>query len=192
MKRLPPALAVLLLLATPAAAQDVRTGFEAYLRGDYAAALHAWRPLADQGEAAAQSHLGNLHREGRGVAQDDGEAVKWYRKAADQGYGDAQNNLGQMYALGRGAPQNDAEAVAWYRKAADHGHAIAQANLGFMYTNGRGVPQDLVQAHKWFNLAAAQGNKTAVKNQDIIAKLLTSAQIAEARKLARAWKAKPQ
>jgi uncharacterized protein len=39
---------------------------------------------------------------GRGVSQDDAEAVKWYRKAAEQGYPAAQFNLGEMHRQGRG------------------------------------------------------------------------------------------
>jgi TPR repeat protein len=67
-------------------------------RGDYAAALRLWRPLADQGDAAAQYNLGLMYVDGHGVAQDDAAAVSWFRKAADQGYADAQYNLGLMYA----------------------------------------------------------------------------------------------
>jgi uncharacterized protein len=34
--------------------------------------------------------------EGRGVARDYAEAVRWYRKAAEQGDADAQCDLGNM------------------------------------------------------------------------------------------------
>ena len=37
---------------------------------------------------------------GRGVPQDDAEAVRWYRLAADQGYVPALINLGNMYETG--------------------------------------------------------------------------------------------
>jgi hypothetical protein len=37
----------------------------------------------------------------------------------------------------------------------------------------------------WFNIAASSGDTDAVKKRDIIAKRMTSAQIAEAQKLAR-------
>ena len=46
-----------------------------------------------------------MYDNGRGVPQDDTEAVKWYRKAAEQGHAEAQNNLGVMYLNGRGVPQ---------------------------------------------------------------------------------------
>jgi len=59
-----------------------------------------WRARAEAGEAIAQYNLGVLYAVGRGVPQDDAEAVRWYRLAAEQGDADAQNNLGFMYANG--------------------------------------------------------------------------------------------
>ena len=51
---------------------------------------------AAQGDDYAQHNLGVMYSFGRGVAQDDAEAVRWYRKAAEQGNADA------MRALARG------------------------------------------------------------------------------------------
>ena len=187
-----------LLLASPARGQEAAPtqvlkellAASAYLRGDYARALRLWRPLAEQGHAAAQANLGSMYRNGEGVPQDDAEAVNWYRKAAEQGFAQAQNNLGFMYDNGTGVPLDDAEAVNWYRRAAEQGLASAQNNLGLSYANGEGVGQDYVQAHMWLNLAGAQGDKRAAKFRDIAAKRMTPAQIAEAQKLALEWKPK--
>ena len=45
-----------------------------------------------------------MYANGRGVEQDDAEAVKWYRLAAEQGDADAQANLGTMaYHNGKGS-----------------------------------------------------------------------------------------
>jgi len=44
----------------------------------------ALRVLAEQGNADAQFTLGVMYDNGRGVPQDDTEAVRWYRLAADQ------------------------------------------------------------------------------------------------------------
>ena len=78
---------------------------------------------------------------------------------------------------------------------AEQGLASAQYNLGVMYDEGQGVPQDYVQAHMWFSLAAAglppgEDRNSAAEYRDIVAKLLTAAQIAEAQRLAREWKPK--
>jgi TPR repeat protein len=60
-----------------------------------------------------------------------------------------------------------------------------------MYAQGQGVPQDLVRAYMWLCLSATQGDENAIKNQAIAKGLMTPAQIADAQKLAREWKATP-
>ena len=104
--------------------------------------IDALRARAEQGDARAQSRLGNMYRYGEGVPQDDAEAVRWYRLAAEQGYASAQTRLGVMHFEGRGVMQDFAEAARWYRRAADQGEVHAQFFLGGLYTTGRGVPQD--------------------------------------------------
>ena len=83
-----------------------------------------------------------------------------------------------------------ATAFRLWRPLADQGNPRAQVNLGFMYNNGQGVPQNYVQAHKWFKLAGAGGDEDGRKNRDIVAKVMTPAQIAEAQRLALEWKLK--
>ena len=158
---------------------------------NYAEAMKWYRLAAEQGDADAQTSLGYMYGNGEGVPQNYAEAMKWYRLAAEQGDADAQTSLGSMYDNGAGAPQNYDEAMKWYRLAAEQGNALAQYSLGSMYDNGDGVRQDYVSAHMWFNLAAAQGSKDATKERDKLAADMTPAQIAEAQKLAREWKAKP-
>ena len=178
------------LLAGP-----VEDAVAAYQKGDYATALRLLRPLAAQGDAAAQYNLGLMYDEGRGVTRDDAQAVNWYRKAADQGDANAQNNLGFMYAEGRGVAQDYTQSADWFRKATEKDLAVAQYNLGLMYNKGQGVAQDYVLAYMWINLAAARmppgGENTrenAVKARDGIAAKMTPEQIAEAQRLAREWK----
>jgi len=166
-----------------------QAGVNAYNRGDYQTALKKFLPLADQGDAGAQTYLGVMYAEGQGVPQDYVEAQKWYRRAADQGHTRAQTNLGSMYGKGLGVPQDDAEALKWYRRAADQGFAAAQANLGVMNYEGKGEPKDYVLAYMWLILAARQ-DANFVEARDIIAEKLTPDQLAEAQRLAREWKAK--
>jgi hypothetical protein len=55
-----------------------------------------------------------MYDRGEGVAQDYGEAVKWYRLAAEQGEATAQSNLGAMYYDGgKGVPEDYVKAYAW-------------------------------------------------------------------------------
>ncbi len=163
-----------------------------------AEAVKWYHKVAEQSVAEAQTEkslLGVVYRKAKGGPHDDAEAVKWYRKAAEQGDGDAQFNLALMYYNGLYVPQDYAEAAKWYRKAAEQGHAKAQYNLDLMYGKGLGVSQDEAQAHMWFNLAASryppgEDRDRVVKNRDIIAKMMTQAQISEAQKLAREWRPK--
>ena len=104
--------------------------------------IDALRARAEQGDAEAQLTLGFMYENGRGVPQDDAEAVRLYRLAAEQGHAPAQYNLGAMYAEGHGVPQDDVEAVRWWRLAAAQGNAGGQGFLGVMYATGGGVPQD--------------------------------------------------
>jgi TPR repeat protein len=79
-------------------------------------------------------------------------------------------------------------AVRVIRPLAEQCNATAQYNLGVFYDNGLGVPQDQLSAYMWFSLSAAQGKEGAATFRDLIARLMTSAQIAEAQKLAHEWK----
>ena len=146
----------IMALAVPANAGPLEEGVAAYQRGDYAAAMKFWRPLAEQGHAKAQAGLGFMYRNSNGVPQDYVEAVKWYRMAADQG------------------------------------DEFAQYDLGVMHSKGQGVPRDFLTAHMWLSLAAAQGNKVAQEGREIMAKLLTPDELAEAQRMAREWMAKHQ
>jgi TPR repeat protein len=151
---------------------------------NYVQALEWYRKAVNQGLAEAQNNLGLMFDNGNGVARNSAEAVKWYRLSAAQGYALAQYNLGFSYHKGEGVEQDYALALEWYRKAVNQGLAAAQNNLGVMYESGEGVEQDYVQALKWYNLSAAQGYETAKTNRDALAALMTSAQIAEAQRLA--------
>ena len=62
-----------------------------------------------------------MYSHGRGVPQDDQEAVKWYRRAAEQGEDSAQYNLASMYVSGNGVPQDYVFAHMWANLAASQG-----------------------------------------------------------------------
>jgi hypothetical protein len=90
--------------------------------------------------------------------------------------------------------------TAWSRAAegGDHGVAIWLAEL---YENGQGGDKDYVEAYKWYDMAAAihaaeidklppgaiENNQQEINYRDYIARQLTTAQIADAQKLAPEW-----
>ena len=55
-------LAVLLGSAGVSASADFQKGLTAYESGDYATALREWTPLAQQGNADVQYHLGLIYQ----------------------------------------------------------------------------------------------------------------------------------
>ena len=117
--------------------------------------LSALERQAANGNAEAQTNLGDLYYDGRGVPKDYDQAALWFRKAAEQGNADAQLSLGYLYLDGEGVPQDATQAAAWSRKAADQGNARAQWLLGGLYLDGQGVPQDYAESYFWYDLAAA-------------------------------------
>lgn len=171
---------------------NIKTGENAYHRGEYATAMRELAPLAKQGNAVAQYHLGLLYSNGQSVPKDDAQARQWYEKAATQGHVGAQVNLGILYDYGRGGPQDFKMAVRWYRRSAEQGNDLAQRRLGLLYERGDGVPKDFVQAYMWYKLGAANGGKSGAIMRDELAARMTSDQLAEAKSLARDWKPKPK
>jgi len=181
--------------AEPVAGVDA--AYDAFRKGDPAAALRLSQPLAEQGDARAQTLMGLLHYLGRGATRDFAEARRWFVRAAEQGEPEAPFRLAGMYFDGRGVPQDFEQAAKWYRTAADRNNPHAQYNLGILYLNGRGVPKNKVMAHMWFNLAAANfpasdaGNRdAATRNRDMVGRDMSHEEILEAQKLAREWKPK--
>jgi TPR repeat protein len=123
------------------------------------------------------SRLGTMYEEGRGVHQEDGEAVAWYREAARGGDVRAMYKLGVFYekkgfrsqALeqrhGRIAPgpasgnQDYRTAAMWYEAAAHYHYDAAKINLGYLYQNGLGVRRDLNAARILLAQAAMSGDE---------------------------------
>ena len=185
---------VALALLGVAAAGPLEDGRAAYRRGDDATAMRLLLPLAEAGDAGAQTDLGWMYATGRGAPQDYAQALAWRRRAADQGNAAAEFSLGIMRQQGQGAPQDFAEAARWIRKAAEQGHAGAQLSLGLIYREGRGAPQDYAQAYMWFSLASLASDADirirGSENRDALAARMTPAEIAEAQRMAREWKPK--
>ena len=88
------------------------------------------RLQAEQGDARAQTELGERYEDGRGVKQNHEVAGAWFRRAAEQGHARGQGNLGELYYAGRGVPRDDEVARTWFRLAAAQGNARGQNGLG--------------------------------------------------------------
>ncbi len=109
---------------------------------------------------------GLAYAEGRGVPQDDAQALVWLRKAADQGSADAQGVLGKMYRDGRGVPQDYVRAHMWLNLAASLSDDVTR-QLAVK------VRDDMRQE--------------AAKARDEVAAKMTPFQIVEAQRMAGEW-----
>lgn len=90
-----------------------------YNLGDYKTAARELKGLANQGNAIAQTLLGDMYYKGQGVPQDYKLALEWYLRAAEQGDTNAQYNLGLMYYNGSGVQQDLIQAYIWINLAAN-------------------------------------------------------------------------
>ena len=94
-----------------------------------------------------------MYADGRGVPQDDAEAVRWYRLAAAQGLALAQCNLGIMYDNGRGVPQDDVSAHMWFNLATATGDEDARKgreNVAARMTRKQ-IAEAQARAREWAN-----------------------------------------
>lgn len=73
-------------------------------------AAELYETAANAGLTQAQTRLGMLYADGKGVPQSDEKAVEWLTRAAQQGYADAGRKLAMLYAYGKAEPP---KAYAW-------------------------------------------------------------------------------
>jgi len=76
---------LLLCLQGNVMASSLYDGVIAYNSGKYEKAYQLWATLAQEGDHRAQYNLGTLYNTGKGVPQNEAEAIKWFQMAADQG-----------------------------------------------------------------------------------------------------------
>ena len=126
-------------------------------------AIKWYQISAKIGYVHAQTHLGNIYRDGIIVKKSDKKALKWFSAAAVQKDNAALFSLGRMYELGtRATPKSFKKALTFYKKAAAKGHASSQYNLAAMYSRGDGVRSNNKIAEKYQLKAAAQGDTDAM------------------------------
>jgi uncharacterized protein len=153
LKLLASGLTIALAMIGTSASADVKTGVDAWSRGDYPAAIKEWRPLAINGDADAQFNLGQAYKLGRGVPVDFKLAEGWYRKAADQGHFQAEDNLGLILFQNGDRPK----AMPYIEKSANRGEPRAQYVYATALFNGDLAKKDWVRAYALMTRASANG-----------------------------------
>ncbi len=175
--------------ASPAQSAEVKTGVDAWSRGDYDAAVKAWRGPAEAGDADAQFNLGQAYKLGRGVPADPTQAEQWYGKAAAQGHYQAEENYGlTLFQNGKRA-----EAAPWLEKAAMRGAPRAQLVYGTMLFNGDGgLAKDWVRAYALLTRASGSGLPQAGATLAEMDKYIPEDQRRKGLELARQYQAQAQ
>lgn len=112
-----------------ARADALGAGTGAFNRGDYNSAARLLLPLAERGNARAQSMVGFMYATGQGLPQAYDAAGYWYRLAAEQGDPTSQYLLGLAYDKGQGVPQDDVAAYKWLNLAAAHAPKKTRENF---------------------------------------------------------------
>ncbi len=122
--------------------------------------LEALRSRASGGDDKAQLDLALRLRDGKGIAKDDAEAMRWAHRAADSGNADAMDFVGAAYLRGSMITGNPQIALGYF-KAAAMDSAQAAFNLGQCYFGAQGTEQDVPKALDWWKKAAARGHGRA-------------------------------
>jgi TPR repeat protein len=102
-----------------------RNGLTAFNDGSYTRAQEAWVPLAEAGDARAQTGLGFMYYSGRGVPRDSVRAAEFFQRAAEQGEPTAQLFLALMHFKSDGVPMNAPLAMMWVELAMAGGQVEA-------------------------------------------------------------------
>ena len=148
---------VIAVLSLSMAAQpllaDVKTGVDAWTRGEYDKAVKEWRDPALKGDADAQFNMGQAYKLGRGVKMDLDVAADWYLRAARQGHMQASDSYGHLLHY-RGKVT---EALPYLQGSADRGDPRSQYLLGTELFNGNNTPKDWVKAYAYMTRASSAG-----------------------------------
>jgi len=109
---------------------------------DYGKAARLCHKSAPEDYMGCQYILGYVYHFGKGVQQDDGQAVYWYRMAARSGFSAANRNLcGLNLKWGKWA-----EALKWCQSSVDAGEESSHFGLAQIYAYGWGVAADYKKA----------------------------------------------
>ena len=122
---------------------------------------------ATHGTPHEQLSLAYNYRDGKGIAQDYDEAMRWAHLAAESGNADALDFIGWMYFRGLGVKQNSTTAFGYFKAASQDSKAGAW-NLGQCYFGGQGVEQDIPKALEIWEKAADKGHGRAASTAAMV------------------------
>jgi TPR repeat protein len=128
----------------------------------YPSALERFLPLAESGNAEAQTKIASMYLLGYGVLKEYPTALRWLAPAKAADYPEANYWYGICLLNGYGLQKTPESSVTWFEKAAKQGYVEAQSVLGIMYMEGIGVKRDYATAYAWNSQAANNGHPVAM------------------------------
>lgn len=174
---------------------DLAGGLAAYEDGRCDEAVSALTPVAEAGDAAAQTALGDLYMNKDRRCQDwtrnARKAEPWYLLAARSGNTEAQRQLIAIYDV-EFAETDRGQSTKWIANLAALGGANDLYELATRRQRAEGVAYDRVLAHAFFLMASRRPDKA--EGVDLAAILergaaeMSPEQLAEAESIATAWK----
>ncbi len=113
---------------------------------------------AEQSHTRAQSSIGDMYLQGKGVKYDQQQAFNWSMKAAKKG-----DPLGKVYVnltspFSKKSQEDYQYIFKWTLEGAKLGSVDACAKIGNMYYYGQGVNRNHKKAFDWHFKAAKKGN----------------------------------
>lgn len=129
---------------------------------EYPSALARFLPLAESGNAEAQTKIAAMYLLGYGVIKDYSTALRWLAPAKAADYPEANYWYGICLLNGYGLQKAPESSVTWFEKAAKQGYVEAQSVLGIMYMEGIGVKRDYATSYAWNSKAANNGHPVAM------------------------------
>jgi TPR repeat protein len=180
-------------------AMRARADMQVYGRGlprDAEQGLALLRRAVAAGSAAAAKDLANLFlRDAPGIPRNPTQGFHWMAEAAHLGNAAAILDLGSMYFNYPDAPMRDpGEGYRWLMRAALADNPAAQELLSGVLAQGAMVgartviPPDPIAADMWLRLAARSPFHDNASQRRQIESTMTTAQLAEAKDRADAWR----
>jgi localization factor PodJL len=126
------------------------------------------RAAALKGDPSAAYEVGLRFAEGKGIAANYDEAVKWFDRAAQAGVVPAIFRLGTFYEKGLAVKKDVDIARRYYVQAAGRGNAKAMHNLAVLDADGGGKGANYDSAVQWFRKAADRGVADSQYNLGIL------------------------
>jgi TPR repeat protein len=133
----------------------------------YDASLLYMTKASESGYGLAQSQLGAMLLEGKGIQKNQAEALEWIEKSMTSMTPNDCYNKGMIFYRGTTVVKDYALSFRFMERAAENDHVLAQAHLALVYYQGSGVEKSKSEAKKWIKKSIKYLNPEKCHEQGI-------------------------